>query len=299
MIAQHVADGLLTGAIIAMGAIGVTLSMSILRFANFAHSELLTSGAYAALALTGFFGLGAAPLGPLSVGWPFLGALAGAAAVTAALAIGLDGLVFGRMRRAGAARLSLIFASFGLALVLRNLIVLLFGAAPDYYTRELQIADEVWPGVRIMPDQVLVVGLTLVLVALLWLFLDRTRMGLAMRAVSENPVLAGVSGVDVAAVIRWTWALSGALAGVAGVFLGLTVQLRPEMGFNLLLPLFAAAILGGSGSVGGAVVGGFIIGLAENLSVIWISPGYKAAAPFFILLTVLAVRPRGLWGKKS
>ena len=233
------------------------------------------------------------------MGVTFLGALAGAAAVTAALAMGLDALVFGRMRRAGAARLSLIFASFGLALVLRNLIVLLFGAAPDYYTRELQIADEVWPGVRIMPDQVLVVGLTLVLVALLWLFLDRTRMGLAMRAVSENPVLAGVSGVDVAAVIRWTWALSGALAGVAGVFLGLTVQLRPEMGFNLLLPLFAAAILGGSGSVGGAVVGGFIIGLAENLSVIWISPGYKAAAPFFILLTVLAVRPRGLWGKKS
>jgi branched-chain amino acid transport system permease protein len=155
------------------------------------------------------------------------------------------------------------------------------------------------PGVRIMPDQVLVLGLTGVLVVGMWLFLTMTRAGLAMRAVAESPTLSEVSGIDVRSVTRWTWILSGALAAMAGVFFGLTVQLRPEMGFNLLLPLFAAAILGGAGSVFGAVVGGLIVGLAENLSVLVISPGYKMAVPFILMLVLLYIRPHGLFGKAS
>lgn len=299
MIGQHVADGLLTGAIIALGAIGVTLSMSILRFANFAHSEFITVGAY--LALTGiaaFAGVQAAPIGAVSFGWPLIVAALAALVLTGVIAIVLDALVFRRLRRTGAPWLTLIFASFGASLVLRNLILMVYGASPDYYSRELQIAIRLLPGVRIMPDQIVVLGFTLVLVVLLWAFLRFTALGLSMRAVAESPVLARVSGIDVERVTRATWFLSGALAAMAGVFLGLTVQLRPEMGFNLLLPLFAATILGGVGSVIGAVVGGLLVGLAENLSVIVLSPGYKAAVPFLLLILVLLLRPTGLFGAR-
>jgi branched-chain amino acid transport system permease protein len=294
---QHTSDGILTGAIIALGAIGVTLSMTILRFANFGHSELVTFGAYIALVFVSFSGIGAQPIDPFSIGWPFFAAIAAAGVGTALLALATDWLIFRRLRRSNAARLTFIFASFGAALILRNLIMLGFGASPEYYSRELTMAILIPPGIRVMPDQILVLGLTLVLVVALWAFLTFTRAGLAMRAVAESPTLSSVSGIDVNSVTRWTWILSGGLAAMAGVFFGLTVQLRPEMGFNLLLPLFAAAILGGAGSVFGAVVGGLIVGLAENLSVIWISPGYKMAIPFLLMLVLLYLRPHGLFGR--
>ena len=108
-----------------------------------------------------------------------------------------------------------------------------------------------------------------------------------MRAMAESPALAQVCGIEVEAVVRLTWIISGALAAFAGVFTGLTPQIHPEIGFNLLLSLFAAAILGGTGSLGGAVVGGFLVGLAENLSLLVISPGYKGAMPFLLLLAHL------------
>ena len=134
------------------------------------------------------------------------------------------------------------------------------------------------------------------LVVLLHLFLTRSRHGIAMRAVAESPDLAGASGIDVAAVIRWTWMLGGIGAAIAGVLYGLTVQLRPELGFSLLLPLFAAAILGGTGSMYGAVVGGLVVGLAENLSVMVIPSSYKPAVPFLLILAVLYIRPQGIFG---
>ncbi len=298
MMAQHIADGVLTGAILSLGAIGVTLSMSVLRFANFGHSELITWGAYAALVFLAFTGLGQ-PLWELSVGWQFFAAAPVAGALTGLLAVAIDTLVFARLRRRSAARLTMIFASFGAALVLRNIAMLAFGGEPAYYTRELQMAVEALPGVRVMADQVMVLAVTLAAVTLLFGFLKFTRTGLAMRAIAETPVLAEISGINAARVARWTWVLSGALAALAGMLFGLTVQLRPEMGFTLLLPLFAAAILGGAGSVAGAVAGGFIIGLAENLSVMVISPGYKSAVPFMLMLVILYLRPAGLFGARK
>ena len=136
-------------------------------------------------------------------------------------------------------------------------------------------------------------------VALLHAFLRFSAVGLAMRATAENPALAQVNGVDVDRIVGWTWAIAAALAAMAGVFLGLTVQLRPEMGFNLLLSLFAAAILGGNGSLIGAVLGGLLVGLAENLSVMVISAGYRQAVPFVLLVVMLYVRPQGLFGARS
>jgi branched-chain amino acid transport system permease protein len=295
MIAQHLADGILVGAIFSLGAIGVTLTLGILRFTNFAHAELMTWGAYMALLGIGIAGAGAT-FGPLSFGWPLTLAMLGAMALTALAALVIDRLVYAPLRRRGSSMMTLIFASFGVGLLVRHLILIVFGPRPEYYSRALQIAAPVLPGVRIRPDEVFVLGLTVVLVVALHLFLSRTRMGIAMRAVAESPDLARVNGIDVDGVIRLTWILGGALAALGGIFYGLTVQIRPEMGFHLVLPLFAAALVGGAGNVYGAVLGGFIVGLAESMAVLVIPAGYKPAIPFLILLLVLYVRPRGLFG---
>lgn len=293
---QLIADGILTGAVLSLGAIGVTLTLGILRFANFSHSELVTWGGYFALTFVAFAGTSAETFGPLSFGWSFVGAIIVAGIATAGLALLVDALVFSRLRRRRAAEMTLVFASFGVALLLRHIIVLIFGPHAVYYTGTLQFAVEILPGVRVMPDQILVLALTLLFVLGLHLTLKFSRLGIAMRASAESPDLARVHGVDVRVVIRWTWAIGGGLAAAAGVFYGLTVQLRPEIGFALLLPLFTAALLGGSGSVYGAVIGGLIIGLSESLSVLIIPTGYKQAVPFLILLLILYLRPRGLFG---
>jgi branched-chain amino acid transport system permease protein len=296
---QHLADGLLTGAIIALGAIGLSLTMRILRFANFSHSELLTFGAYCASLFLGFFaamdGALEASIGPFSFSAALILATVMAGGLTALLAIVLDRIVFSRLRRR-AGPMTMVFASFGVALLVRNVVLLSFGPDPLYYSNELQIAVRLTLGVRVMPDQMFVLGLTFVLVALLHLFLTRSLAGVAMRAVAENPDLARVSGVDVAAVVRWTWILGGVGAAIAGVLYGMTVQLRPELGFSLILPLFAAAILGGTGSMYGAVIGGLLVGLSENLSTLIIPSGYKPAVPFLLILLILYLRPQGLLG---
>jgi branched-chain amino acid transport system permease protein len=302
---QLIADGLVVGSIVALGAIGVTLTYSILRFANFAHGEFLTWGAYlASSVLAGFAAMVGPmqPIGPFSFGWPLIASLAVAATATAALALTLDRVLFRHLRRHGST-ITLVIASFGAALVLRNLLLFLYGAVPEYYTREIQVAIRLVPrdvlgGMRITPDQLFVLGLTSLTVAGLHLFLTRTTLGKAMRAASLNPQLARVSGIDVDAVIRSTWIIGAMLAAVAGVFAGLTVQLRPQLGFDLLLPLFAAAILGGIGSVYGAVAGGLIVGLAESLSVPLVGAEYRAATAFAVLIAILLMRPTGLFGER-
>jgi branched-chain amino acid transport system permease protein len=295
MIGQALADGILTGAIVALGAIGVTLSLQILRFANFGHGDLLTLGAYAAVSFT-LVATAGLPIGPLSFGWQFLAAVAVGALAAGVVAIVIDWAVYRRLRARHAHRLTMIFASFGVALILRNFVLLIWGPEVHYYSRTLQISVEILPGVRVMPDQIFVLGLAGVLVALLYLALRYTRLGIAMRAMAESPTLAGICGVETGKVIVLAWFLSGALAAVAGTFLGLTVQLRPEMGFNLLLAMFTAAILGGTGSLFGAIVGGLLVGLAENLSVLVVPAGYKTAMPFIVLMLVLYMRPQGLFG---
>ncbi|MEJ1160130.1 branched-chain amino acid ABC transporter permease [Prosthecomicrobium sp. N25] len=298
MLGQTIADGILTGAIVALGAIGVSFGLQILRFANFAHSELLTWGAYLALVFVSFFGPGT-PTGPFTFGWQLVAAMLLAGGLTGLLAWLVDLLVFRPLRARGAPRLSLVFAAFGAALILRHVIVLIWGHGTHAYTRELQIAVEVLPDVRMLPDQLFILGVTVVTVAALHLYLTYSRTGMAMRAMAENPALTRACGVEVEGLVRWTWILSGALAAMAGVFLGLTPQLHPEMGASLLLALFAAAILGGVGSLPGAVVGGLLVGLSENVSTLFVSTGYKTAMPFVLLLLVLFFRPQGLFGRKS
>jgi branched-chain amino acid transport system permease protein len=192
----------------------------------------------------------------------------------------------------------MVFAAFGAALVMRHVVVLLWGHESRYYTRELQMAVEILPGARMLPDQLFIVGVALAAMIALHAFLRWSRTGMAMRAMAESPALAQVCGIEVDKVVRVTWIISGALAAFAGVFTALTPQLHPDIGVDLLLSLFAAAVLGGTGSVAGAVLGGFLVGLAENLSLLVINPGYKGAMPFLLLLLILVLRPQGLFGEK-
>jgi branched-chain amino acid transport system permease protein len=298
MVLQALADGIFTGAIIALGAIGVSFTLQIMRFANFAHSEFLTWGAYMALAMVAVMGVGT-PMGSLTFGLTFIAVTAMAAVLTGVAAWGLDRLVFARLRRGGAQPLVLVFAAFGAALVMRHIVVLIWGHDSHFYTRELQMAVVVPPGVRVMPDQVFILGLAVVVMIALHLFLKHSRTGIAMRAMAESPALAQACGVRVETVVRTTWLICGGLAALAGIFTGLTPQLHPEIGFNLLLALFAAAIFGGAGSLPGAIVGGLLVGIAENLFLLVIPPGYKPAMPFVLLLVVLLFRPQGLFGEKT
>ncbi|HZH06498.1 MAG TPA: branched-chain amino acid ABC transporter permease [Lautropia sp.] len=311
MIGQAIVDGFLSGAIVALGAIGVTFSLAILRFANFSHGDLLAVGAYSALFLlaimVGEGGSGQAqssllvlarPVGPFSFGWALPIALVFAVAVSVSVSLLLDRMVYQRLRGRHADPLTLVFASFGLALVLRNLLLLLFGPDPHNYSSEIQMAVRLPGRILVLPDQLLVFAITLLVLVLLWAFLRFTRHGLAMRSVAENPTLSSIAGIDITRTVRLTWAVSAMLAALAGIFYGVTVQVRPEMGINLLLPLFTAAILGGVGSVAGAVVGALLISLCENLITLVIPGTYKPMIAFVLLLLVLFFRPAGLFAPR-
>ena len=302
MFMQHFADGILSGAIVSLGAIGLSFTMKILRFANFSHSELLTWGAYSALIFLSFAnvfnGIFLESIEPFSFGLPLLLAMGFSCILTSALAVLMHWFVFERLSRM-AGHMTMVFASFGVALILRHLVVLFWGSDPIYYSSELQFAILLPGNVRIMPDQVFLLGITVVTVVGLHFFMSHTRTGIAMRGVAESPELARVSGVNVEIIINWVWIIGASGAALGGVLYGMTVQLRPELGFGLILPLFAAVILGGSGSLYGAVIGGLFVGLSENLSVMIIPTSYKPAIPFLLILIVLFFRPHGLFGDKS
>jgi branched-chain amino acid transport system permease protein len=239
-----------------------------------------------------------APIAPLSFGWPLIVALVAGMAFTALLALLLDKVLFARLRKQEQA-IIVVMGSFGASMALRSLLEFIFTSRPTYFSRAIQIASPVGFGIRITPDQIALLLLTAVLVLGVHLLTTRTQTGRAMQAMSQNPALARVVGIDVASVVRVTWVIGAALACVAGVMIGILVQIRPFMGFDMLLPMFAAAILGGIGSIPGAVLGGLIIGLAEAGAVQLVGAEWRAAVSFIILMGVLFVRPIGLFGARE
>ena len=299
---QSLIDGILTGAIISLGAIGLTMVMHILRFANFAYAEILAIGAYTALVFDALFSRLVPALdvafAPLTLTGSLVLALLIAMVVAGVSAVIVDKLVFARIRaRAGA--LSMVFASFGMALILRNIITLIFGHQPQLYTQEITFARVISldPLILIKPDQVFVLIAALILMTGFHLLLTRTTFGFALRAVAENPNLAQVAGVNLQRMVIAVWMIGGALSAAAGVFYTLTHQLTPMLGNNFLLPIFAATIVGGIGSVYGAVLGGFIVGIASGLALMVLPSGYTPAMPFLLILAVLLLRPYGLFGE--
>lgn len=293
--------GIVLGSIISLGAIGLTLIYGILRFANFAHGDLMTAGAYVALFMvTGPFswlGIPDHTFGALSFGWRMLLALPVSMVAVGGLGLLFDRIVFRKLRLKGSGVVILAMASLGASFIIRMLVLILWGADYRFYRPGLlRPALELPLGVKIRPDQILILLMVSFLVSVLHLFLQKTKMGKAMRATADNMDLARISGIDTERVIIWTWMIGGALAAAGGILYGIDVQLHAGMGWNFLLPLFAAAILGTIGNMYGALVGGLVIGVAQQVSTAFLLPTYKPAVAFMIMILILIIRPQGIFG---
>ncbi|GEK74164.1 MULTISPECIES: branched-chain amino acid ABC transporter permease [Halomonas] len=318
--------GSVAGSIYAIGAVGVTLIFSIMRFAHFAHGDMMTFGAFMVLLLTTLFPQAGAAIG---VPTPLI-MLPLAMALTALLAVGIDRTFYKPLRAHGVKPIVMVIASLGVTLMLQGLIRLFAGTGGEslYVDDRKEIFRIPLPieGVRvpvvITEPQLYLFALTLISVVALHFFLSRSRLGKAMRAMSDNPSLAQASGINTNTIVAVTWVLAGGLAAIAGTLLSLDVTFKPDLSFFLLLPIFAAAIVGGVGHPYGAIAGGFVVGFAETLAVFnwgillrpfrdslpeWLSlPGnlafvgteYKIVVPFFILVAILVWRPTGIFKGK-
>jgi branched-chain amino acid transport system permease protein len=286
---QTTINGLSSGSIYALGAIGLTLVYGILKLVNFAQGDFMTLGAYVAFAIN------------VTAGMPLWLATAGALVAVALMGLAFEYAIWRPMRVRGAGMLQLLLLSLGLAFVLRYTIQFFWGA--DQRSLDVNTLQAWHPfDLTISRIQVIVIvtaGVVLTLVAVL---LKVTTLGKSMRALSDNFDLAEVSGIDTGRVIAVTWLLAGALAGLAGVFAAIYQSVfDPDMGFRLLLSVFAAVILGGIGSAYGALIGGLVLGLVQEWSTIggFIEPTYKEAVGFVILILVLLVRPDGIFGRAA
>ncbi|MFC7070871.1 branched-chain amino acid ABC transporter permease [Halobaculum lipolyticum] len=296
---EYMANGLVFSSIIVLASIGLSLVYSIADFANFAHGDTMTVGAYSALVTFGFVGgLGARFLG-LPLG--FFVALAVGVAVAALVAVITEKVIYEPLE---VDSIGMLITSIGVAFVYRALIQFRFGSDfVEFGIQVLRPIDALIPfGIRVTLHDVAIVASAAVLVAGLHTLLQYTDLGRKMRATADNPSLARVSGIRVDRITLWTWVIGAGLAGAGGVFLGLYNQISPRMGFNILLVVFAAVILGGIGSVYGAMLGGFLIGMINQLTPILTDIGipigieYANAIAFVIMVAVLLVRPNGIAG---
>ena len=283
----YLIPALALGGIYAMGAVGISMIFGILRFSHFAHGDIMTLGAYGALSAVWGFGLH--PLLAL----PFGVALSVAPALVADIAF------YKPLRRLPT--IYAVIASFGVALMIRSAIQLIWGPQNQQFVNGVTPPSALFWGLRAAPLHLQTLAAALIAALALHLFLTRSRMGRSMRAVADDPDLAGMAGLEPERVIRWTWIIGAALAAAAGVLAGFDTQLQGNLGWNLLLAMFASALLGGIGKPMGAVAGGFIIGLAEELSTYpWIgeealvSPSFKSGIAFAVMVGVLLIRPQGL-----
>ncbi len=284
---NYLIPSLVLGSIYALGAIGISMLYAILRFAHFAHGDLMSFGAYAAFTIV------------VSLGWRPLAALPLAALAAVGLALAIDRYAYRPFRRSRP--IVVVIASFGVALMIRAGIMLVWGVQPEPYETGIEPALEALRPFRIHAKHLVILGTTLVLVAAMHLLLTRTRIGKAMRAMSDDADLARVTGIDTERIILWTWGVGAVLAAGAGVLVAIDTQLKPSLGWDLLLPIFAAAILGGLGRPYGAILGGFAIGFVEELSSYpWlgdqplVTPGYKTGLAFAVMVAMLIWRPQGL-----
>jgi branched-chain amino acid transport system permease protein len=316
-----VVPGLVIGSIYALGAVGITLIYGILRFAHFAHGDLMTLGGFVSYLLAiGLAGIGVSTTFPVA----YL-VLPVSIAITAVAALGIDRLFYAPLRARGVKPVTLLVASIGVTMMIQGLIRLFFGTGTYNFFEDtpkvihqirLPIEGVTRP-ISFTQPQVVMVVVTIVVVIALHLFLTRSRFGKAMRAVSDNADLAQVSGINLKMVVRITWIIAGGLACLAGTMLALDVTLKPDLAFNIILPIFAAAIVGGVGQVYGAIAGGYLIGFAESFAVFnwagllrpfqaqlppWVPTNlaivpteYKLTVAFVILVITLLVRPTGIF----
>jgi len=295
--------GIVLGSIIALGAIGLTMIYGIIGFANFSHGEFMTAGAYIALfmvtGVSSWLGIPDNTFGSLSFGWRMVFAFPFSMVCVAGIGILFDRVLYRKLRAKKSGPVMFAMSSLGASFIIRMVILITWGADYCFYRPGLmRPALELPWGIKIRPDQILMLCVVLFLVVALHLFLQKTKMGKAMRATADNAELALITGIDTERIIIWTWGIGGALAAAGGILYGIDVQLHAEMGWNFLIPLFAAAILGSIGNIYGALIGGLTIGVAQQLSTAFLLPTYKLAVAFVIMIVILFIRPQGIFGKE-
>ncbi len=278
---QLIVNGITVGSILALAAIGLTLTYGILNLSNFAHGDFMTLGAY----LTW--------IGNTSGLNIWLAMVLGAVGTIIAMLVA-EYLLWKPMREIRATDTTLIIISIGLALFIRNGILLIYGGSNQLYDLPVVPALE-FGDLRIAYYRLIVVGLAIAAIIALHLILQNTKIGKAMRAVADNIELARVSGINVERVVLWTWVITGTLTAFAGGMYGLIAAVRPFMGWFLILPMFASVILGGIGNPYGAIAGAFIIGIAQEVTVPWLGSEYKLGVALAIMILILLVRPQGLF----
>ena len=279
--AQLIFNGIAVGRIIALAAVGLTLTYGILRLSNFAHGDFMTLGAYLTwLANTSGVNI-------------WISMILGAAGTVVAMLIA-EQLLWKPMRDRRATSTTLIIISIGLALFIRSGILLIWGGSNQSYDLPLVQALDIG-GIKVAYYRVVVIGLAIAAIVALHFLLQNSKIGKAMRAVADNIDLARVSGINVERVVLWTWIITGILTAFGGGMYGLITAVRPNMGWFLILPMFASVILGGIGNPYGAIAGALVIGIAQELSVPLLGSQYKLGVALLMMVAILLVRPQGLF----
>ena len=286
-VAQRLVDGVRLGLIIAICSVGLSLIFGTTGLSNFAHGEMVTFGGLMAFWFNVLLGI------PLLISGPIVIALGGV------LGLAMNGIIYAKLRKRGIGLISQLVVSVGLSIMLRNMYLYQFGGRTrplDDFS--LQVAKSFGP-VSITMRDLTTATISLVVLLSVAAFLQRSRTGKAIRAVSDNPSLASSTGIDTQKIIRVVWFAGGALAAMGGVFRGLDEQVGFEMGSGLIFLMFAGITLGGLGSAYGALIGGFLVGLLVELASLVVPAELKNAPALLILIVVLVVRPQGILGRKQ
>lgn len=281
-------NGLVEGLLVGMLALGITLTFGVAKFPNASAGDVGMFGAYAGW----IFQSTTLSLGVFSL------LVAGISAIVASALISLFfwWFVFKNLsKRAGVYSL---IASIGVAFMLRSVITLFLGHDQQTYTAPLSRAFQFGP-VQIIPTDLWIAGIAAIAIAVVFFILKHTSTGRRMRAIADNPQLAQASGIPATRVMAILWLISGGLAGLSGFLLGLKSVISPEMGWDFLLPAFAATILGTVGNPLGAVIGGILVGMAQELSTPFVGFTYKIAIGYVVMLLILLVRPGGLFSSRT
>jgi neutral amino acid transport system permease protein len=284
---QVTLNGVIEGSYIALGAVGLTLIYGVLRLINLAQGDFLTFAAYGTLLAAGRFGL------------EFWLAAAVAIAATCLLGVAFELGLLRPMRNRGASLPQLLLLSIGVGFIIRFGIQLIASAQQRIFSLDV-ITSYAFIGLRLGRVQAFVGAIGVGVILATGLLISRTSFGRQIRALADEPRLAEVAGIDTKKVIIGVWLISAGLAGLAGVlFAAAYGSITPTLGFSIVLPMFAAAVLGGIGNAYGALIGGIVIALAEEWSTLVIEPRWKPAVGFVILIGVLVAMPQGLLGRKA
>jgi branched-chain amino acid transport system permease protein/neutral amino acid transport system permease protein len=283
-LAQLLVNGVMAGTILAVPAIGLTAIYAVLRFPNFAVASHATIGAFAGYMANAWLGL------------PLVPAVAVAFLAAGISGVATDEIVLKALRPQG--YITTAVASVALTIALENIVRFAFGNELRGYNlpilRDWRVMD-----IRVGPQQAENLVIAVAAMSALFLFLAFTRMGKAMRAVADNPMLASIKGIDADTVARIANFIGMGLAGLGGMLIGLDTTIDPLTGFRTILSVFAAAVVGGLGSIPGAVVGALTVGIGEELCLIFLSPDYRSVVGFLAILVVLTLRPRGILGQRA